>query len=218
MEDVVVGVIAILIGALFCFRGWLMLRILIPIWGAFAGFLLGAGLVASIGNAGFLSTVLGWVVGVAVALVFALIAYLYYEVSVVVAMAAIGFSIATTALVALGVTWSWVLILAGVLLAVLLAFVAIVGDLPMVILAVLSAMAGASTIVGGAMLVLGVVDLADFTSEATTQRLDDDWWWYAIYVVLVIAGILAQMRAVGRFTASMRQSWREAGGRELRTT
>jgi hypothetical protein len=149
--------------------------------------------------------------------VFGLIAYLYYEVSVVVAMAAIGFSIATTALVAVGVTWSWVVVLAGVLFAVLLAFMAIVGDLPMVILAVLSAMAGASTIVGGAMLTFGVVDLADFASGATTQRLDDDWWWYAVYVVLVIAGIVAQMRTVGRLTASMRQSWRDAGGRELWT-
>ena len=87
----------------------------------------------------------------------------------------IGFSIATTALVALGVAWSWVIILVGVLFAALLAFIAIVGDLPMVILTVLSAMAGASTIIGGAMLLFGVVDLADFTSGATTQRLDDAW-------------------------------------------
>jgi len=130
----------------------------------------------------------------------------------------IGFSIATTALVALGVAWSWVIILVGVLFAALLAFIAIVGDLPMVILTVLSAMAGASTIIGGAMLLFGVVDLADFTSGATTQRLDDAWWWYAIYVVLVIMGITAQVRTVGRLSASMRQSWREAGGRELRIT
>ena len=216
MEDVIVGLLAMLIGALFCFRGWLMLRLLIPLWGAFAGFMLGAGLVASIGGQSFLRTLLGWAVGAMVALAFGLFAYLYYEVSVIIAMAAIGFSIATTALVAMGVTWSWVTVLVGVLVAVLLAFIAIVGDLPMVILTVLSAMAGASTIVGGAMLVFGVVDLADFTSSATTQRLDDDWWWYAIYAGLVILGIVAQVRSVGRLTASMRQSWRETGGRELR--
>ncbi|HSK95610.1 MAG TPA: hypothetical protein VK891_03255 [Euzebyales bacterium] len=218
MDDVVLGLLAMVIGALFCFRGWLMLRILIPLWGAFAGFLFGAGLVASIAGTGFLSTVMGWVVGGVLALVFGLIAYLYYEVSVVLAMAAIGFTLATTALVAMGVTWSWVVILVGVLFAVLLAFVAIIGDLPMVILAVLSAMAGASAIIGGAMLTFGVIDLADFTSDATTQRIGDDWWWYVIYVDLVIVGIIAQVRAVGRLTASMRQSWRESGGRELRTT
>ena len=39
MQDIIVGVLAIAIGALFCFRGWIAMRIVIPIWGAFAGFL-----------------------------------------------------------------------------------------------------------------------------------------------------------------------------------
>ncbi len=217
MEDVIVGLLAIAIGALFCFRGWLMLRIIIPIWGAFAGFVLGAGLVANIGNEGFLSSVLGWIVGVVVAVVFGLIAYLYYEVSVVIAMAAIGFSISTSVLVALGITWSWLTILSGVALGVILALVAILGNLPMVILTVLSAAAGASTIVGGLMLMFGVVDTSQFSSAATTEALDIDWWWYGIYIGLAVAGIIAQVRLVDRLTGSMRDSWIESGGKELRT-
>lgn len=216
MVDVVVGLLVILIGGLLCFRGWMLLRTLIPIWGAFAGFFLGAGLVASVTGGGFLATVVGWMVGLGVALVFGLLAYLYYEVSVVLAMAAIGFALATSVLVALGVTWSWAIVIVGVVAAILLAFVAIVGDLPTIILVFLSATAGASTMVGGAMLVLGVVDLADFTSGATTQRLTEDWWWYLVYGVLVIAGIVAQWRGVDRVTETMREAWRQAGGREMR--
>ena len=34
MKDIVVGVLAVLVGALFCFRGWLAMRVVIPIWGA----------------------------------------------------------------------------------------------------------------------------------------------------------------------------------------
>lgn len=217
MQDVIVGLLAVLIGAMFCFRGWLLLRVFIPIWGAFAGFLLGAGLVTSITDEGFLATVLGWVVGAVVALVFGLFAYLYFEVSVVLAMAAIGFSIATAVLVALGVTWSWVIILAGVLLATLLAMFAIVGNFPMAILTFLSAVAGAGTVVGGLMLLFGAVDLADFTSGATTERLAEDWWWYAIYVVLIISGIVSQSRLAGRLSASLRDTWVDSGGKELRT-
>lgn len=217
MQDVIVGLLAVLIGAMFCFRGWLLLRVFIPIWGAFAGFLLGAGLVTSITGEGFLATVLGWVVGAVVALAFGLFAYLYFEVSVVLAMAAIGFSIATAVLVALGVTWSWVIILAGVLLATLLAMFAIVGNFPMAILTFLSAVAGAGTVVGGLMLLFGAVDLADFTSGATTERLAEDWWWYAIYVVLIISGIVSQSRLAGRLSASLRDTWVDSGGKELRT-
>ena len=47
MEDVVVGILAILFGAVFCFWGYFAMRIAIPIWGFFAGFMLGAGATAA---------------------------------------------------------------------------------------------------------------------------------------------------------------------------
>ena len=216
MEDIVVGLFAIAIGAAFCFGGWLMMRIIIPIWGAFAGFMLGAGLVASFWDEGFLSTATGWLIGLAFAILFGAIAYLFYEVAVVLAMAAIGFSLATHLLVAIGVTWSWVIILAGVALATALAVLALAGNMPMVILVVLSAFAGAGTIVGGLMLLFGVVDL-DTLTVATTERLDDDWWWYATYLGLAVFGIVTQVRSLDRLTGSLRETWAESGGRQLRS-
>ncbi len=116
--DILVGLLAIAIGAVFCFRGWLALRIVIPIWGAFAGFFLGAGAVAGVTDEGFLSSVLGWIVGLALALLFGLAAYLYYAIAIVLALAAIGFTVGTDVMVALGVTWSWVIVLVGIALAV----------------------------------------------------------------------------------------------------
>jgi hypothetical protein len=208
MNDIVVGVIAILTGAVFCFRGYLAMRIVIPLWGAFAGFMLGAGVVA--GNDGFLSNALGWLVGIAVAVVFGLVAYLYYEVSVLIGMMAIGFVLGTSVMVALGVTWSWVIVLSGIVVAVVLAFIGIAGDLPMVLLTFLTALAGASTIVAGLMLLFGVVELGDFDSAVTTEALADDWWWYAIYVALAIGGIVAQFVDVDRRRESLREAWRSS--------
>jgi hypothetical protein len=216
MQDIVVGLLAIAVGALFCFRGYLAMRVIIPIWGGFAGFLLGAGLVASVEDAGFLRSAVAWVVGIAVAALFATCAYLYYEISVAIAMAGIGFALGTSVMVALGVTWSWVIVLAGVIAGVALALVAIGGDLPMLALTLLTALAGSTTIVGGAMLLAGAVDTDEFTSVSTTERLDDDWWWYAIYVLLAIAGILAQLSDTSRRRVTVRQSWQDTGGRQLR--
>lgn len=205
MNDIIVGVLAILTGAVFCFRGYLAMRIIIPLWGAFAGFMLGAGIVA--GDAGFLATALGWIVGVAVALAFGLIAYLFYEVAVMIGMIAIGFTLGTSLMVALGVTWSWVIVLSGVVLAVALAFVALVGDLPMTLLTVLTGLAGAATIVAGLMLVFGVTDLDEFDSAQTTETLNDDWWWYAIYLGLAVAGMVIQFTDVDRRRESLREAW-----------
>jgi ABC-type phosphate transport system permease subunit len=119
-------------------------------------------------------------------------------------------------MVALGVSWSWVIVLVGVLAAVFLAGIAIVGDLPMVILMVLTALAGASTVVFGLMLVVGVIDLGDLDSAATTQAVDDDWWWYAISILVAAVGIGAQFRAVESLATTMRQQWADDGGRQLR--
>lgn len=216
MEDVVVGIVAIVVGALFCFRGYLAMRFIIPVWGAFAGFGLGAGLVASFDDDGFLRSLAAWLVGIAVGMVFAVVAYLYYEVSVLIAMASIGFTIGAAAMVALDVSWSWVVILVGVLAGALLAFVAIAADLPTVLLVVLSAMAGAVAIVAGLMLVFGQLETGDFTSSAFTERVEDDWWWYVIYVVLAVAGLVGQTRTIESLRGSTREAWVDAGGRTVR--
>lgn len=205
MNDIVVGIIALITGAVFCFRGYLAMRIVIPLWGAFVGFLVGAGIVA--GDSGFLGTALGWFVGIGLAVVFGVIAYLYYEVSVILGMMAIGFVLGTSVMVALGVTWSWVILLSGVVLAVVLSAVAILGDLPMVLLTVLTALAGASTIVGGLMLLVGTVDVQDFDIGVTTETVADDWWWYVIYLGLAIAGVIAQFADVDRRRATLREAW-----------
>ena len=205
MSDVFVGIIALLTGSVFCFRGYLAMRLVIPLWGAFAGFMLGAGIVS--GDAGFLGNALGWVVGFGLAIVFGLVAYLYYEVSVVIGMISIGFVLGTGLMVALGVTWSWAIVLTGVVLGVVLAFVAIASDLPMVLLMVLTALAGASTIIAGLMLLVGTVNLDDFDIGLTTEHLADDWWWYVIYGGLVVAGLIAQFADVDRRRESLREAW-----------
>ena len=217
MGDIVVGILAIVAGALFCFRGYIAMRFIIPIWGAFAGFMLGAGLVASFADEGFLASVLGWVVGFGVAMLFGLFAYLYYEVSVFIAMSAIGFALGTGLMVALGVTWSWLIVLVGAAVGILLALFALVGDLPMVILTVLTASAGATVSLAGVFLLLDVISVGDLTDGSTTQRIGDDWWWYAVYLVLVVAGIISQVRSTERMRGSLRDSWDASGGRQLRS-
>jgi hypothetical protein len=205
MNDFVVGVIALLTGAVFCFRGYLAMRLVIPLWGAFAGFMVGAGLVS--GDAGFLGNALGWFVGFGLAIVFGLIAYLYYEVSVIIGMMGIGFVLGTSLMVALGVSWSWLIVLSGVVVAVALAFVAIAGDLPMVLLTVLTALAGSSVIVAGLMLLFNTFDAEDFSIGMTTEYVADDWWWFVIYGGLVVGGIVAQFTDVDRRRESLRQAW-----------
>jgi hypothetical protein len=206
VSDFIAGVLAILVGLVFCYQGYLALRIAITVWGGFVGFALGA----SIGrdDQGILGTALSWILGLVLALVFAALAYLYYEVSIALAVASIGFLLGTSLLVALGVTWSWFIVLAGLALGIALAVVALLGDLPTVLLIVLSSMAGASVIVAGVMLLSGALDSDDITrSSQITDELHDDWYWYVMYLGLAISGIVVQLRSKERRAATMREAW-----------
>ena len=114
MADIILGILAILAGAFMLVAGRVVLRIALPIWGFFAGFAFGAGLVAEFADERFLGTVLGWVLGLVFALVFMLLAYLYFAVAVVLAFAAFGYAIGSGLVVALGIDWNWVAVLIGV--------------------------------------------------------------------------------------------------------
>jgi hypothetical protein len=214
VEDILVGILALCIGAVFCFNGYLAMRIVIPIWGAFAGFVLGAGAVASFDDNEFLSTVLGWFLGIVIGLLFALIAYLYYEFAVVLAFASIGFTLGTGLMTALNIDWDWLVILVGIVVGVILAIIAIVAEMPMVILVLLSTVAGAITMTVGAMLLVGQIETGDWNSNSVIDLIDDDWWWWAIAITLMAIGLLSQMRTIAQLHWSTRAAWDEsAAGR-----
>ncbi|HZB42263.1 MAG TPA: DUF4203 domain-containing protein, partial [Ilumatobacter sp.] len=131
MKDVVVGIAAIVIGGVFCFWGYYAMRLVIPIWGFFAGFMLGAGATAFFDDSEFLSTVLGWILGFFIGLLFALIAYLFYEIAVVLTFAAIGFTFGSGLMTALDIDWNWFVILIGVAVGILFGIFAVVAELPL---------------------------------------------------------------------------------------
>ena len=215
MRNVLLGLLAIAVGSLFCFRGYLTMRLVIPIWGAFSGFLLGAALVDRFTGDGFLVGAVGWLVGLAVAVAFGLLAYAYYEVSVVFAMAAVGFVLGGSLMVALNVRWSWAVVLVGILTGVALAVLAVVGNLPLLLLTLLTAAAGAGTVVAGIMLLTGTLTAADLDSATVVSRIEDSAGWWVLYGALAVAGVVLQMRFLGDVRRSVRAQWTADGGREL---
>src|SRR5688572_15511683 len=97
-EAFLVGLFAVAIGLAFAFYGFKLFLILLPIWGFFAGFLIGVELTTSLlggadADAGFLATTTGWVVGFILGLVFAVLSYLYYWVAVILLGGVLGYQL-----------------------------------------------------------------------------------------------------------------------------
>ena len=207
MADIVLGLFAILAGAVIMFAGQFVLRLVIPIWGFFAGFAFGAGLFAGLADERFLGTVLGWVSGLVCAVLFALLAYLFYAVAVVLAMAAFGFAIGSGLVVALGIDWNWLAVLVGIAIGAVLGLISIFGNLPMVVLAVASSIAGAVSVVGGLMLLFGSLNSSDFTQSTFTDAIQNSWVWTLLLVALALVGIVAQTRTRVTTDRTVRETW-----------
>jgi hypothetical protein len=207
MADIILGLLAIIAGGFMLLAGQFVLRLVIPIWGFFAGFAFGAGIVSDLSDERFLGTVLGWVLGLVFALIFAIFAYLYYWVAVILVMASFGFAIGSGLVVALGIDWNWLAVLVGILVGAVIGIVSIFTNMPMIVLVILSSIAGAVGVVGGLMLLFGSLNTADFTRGSFTDAVNDSWGWYLLLIVLALFGIVVQARQRVIMNRTIRQYW-----------
>ncbi len=207
MNEAVLGVLLVAVGLLLVFRGYAALRAVIAAWAALVGFFVGSGATSLVTGGAYLGSAGPWVVGVLVAVIFGVAAYAFYALSVAIGMGSIGFALGTTGMAALGVRWSWLIVLAGLAIGLLLAILAIAGELPMIILVVLGAFAGASAAVAGVLLLLGMLATGDLTTPQTTTALDLGWPWTLLYVGIAAAGIITQLRTPGARRGTLRSAW-----------
>jgi hypothetical protein len=207
MADIVLGLLAVLAGASMLLAGQFVLRLVFPIWGFFVGFSFGAALVADLADERFLGTVLGWMLGLLAGIICAVLAYFSYYIAVVIAMGGFGFAIGSGLITAIGIDWSWVAVLTGMAVGLVIGVLAMVADVPMIVLVVLSSFAGAVGVVGGLMLVFGALETADFTDPAFTDAVQDGWIWASLLLVLAVIGILVQSRQRAMMRRSVREYW-----------
>lgn len=201
-ESVVVGIVSVLVGLIVCLRGYVALRIIISLLGAWAGFFLGAGVVAGVTDGGFLGTALAWVAAIVGAIVLGILAYAFYQVAVLLGMGSLGFTIATAVLTAIGVENAVALWVVGAVVAVVLIVLALALDLPAVLLVVLTALAGASIAFSGLLVLLGTVTLPDL---AAGRPVDVPGLWGLAALGLAAVGLVVQLRGVRR--DRMRAAW-----------
>jgi hypothetical protein len=195
METFFVGLLAILVGAGFCFMGYRLFLILMPIWGFFAGFAVGAAGISALFGTGFLSTVLGWVVGLVLGVIFALLAYFIYWAAIVILATSAAYSLGAGIITGFG--WpGFIAFIVGVAFAVAAVLLAIFLDVPQILVFILTALAGAGALLAGVLLWIGHIKVEDLHQGAVAAVILDSWFWFVLYLALAIAGIFVQIVSV----------------------
>jgi Domain of unknown function (DUF4203) len=187
----VVGIVAVAIGILACFAGYRIFRIVLPILGFIVGLGVGAQLAAAFLGAPYLDSVTSWVVAILVGLVFATIAFFWWYISVALTIAGLGYAIGYGGAIGAGTDASTATI-AGIVVAVVFALAAIVLRIPAAIVIVMSAFWGASAIVGGALVLLGRIDVADLRNGSVDVVIGESVVLLGGWLVLAIIGIAVQ--------------------------
>jgi hypothetical protein len=194
MDDFLVGLLVILLGAAVCCLGLRLWFFMLPIWGFVAGFFVGAGIVTGIFGDGFLSTVTGWVFGIVIGLVFALLSYLVWYAGAIIVAGSVGALAGSGLMAAFNVDSDWVVFLAAAIGALLGALAAFILALPVWVVVVGTASAGATAVLDGVLLVFDRFDLEEMDRGAAWAIIDDSWFWLLVWAAIAGVGIATQIR------------------------
>jgi len=201
LSVIIAGLLAILIGAAFCFLGYRLFLVLLPILGFFAGFWLGAEAMSLLFGTGFLATTTAIVVGIIFGLILAVLSYFFYYAGVIIIAAIIGYALGSGLMMAIGFDAGFMSALVGIITAVVVAGVAILFNLQKYVIIILTSLGGANAILLGILLFLGRVSLDSITTARDTIQpvMQDSWFWALAWVVIAAFGIYIQVRSNGAY-------------------
>lgn len=196
-----VAAFAFLLGLAMLLYGYRIFLVLLPVWGFFAGFWLGAEIVSLIFQQGFLATFIGWGIGFALGMIFALLSYLYFNVAVALIAAAVGYALGEGLMAALGLGGGFLAMVVGVITGTIALGFAIAKNLKAYLVKLLTSISGANAIILSVLLVLGKVSLDTLRVEGNIVLpiLQDSLLWLLLWAGLAVAGFVFQIRSSRTF-------------------
>jgi hypothetical protein len=206
IEGIIVGLLAIGVGAAWAFFGLRVFTILLPIWAGFAGLLIGAQLGQDLFGQGFFATIVSWGIGIVVAIAFAVISFFWYYAAVTLAVGVLGYTIGVGFMAWLGIGDGFIATLIGLVLGGLFAAAAFVLGVPAWLVVIVSAISGAAAVVNGVLLFLGRIQLDDLQSGLLGGLLTDSFIGVTAWIVIAVLAIAFQIRSVGRFANAIDRS------------
>jgi hypothetical protein len=171
---IVLGVAGIVLGTAVAAYGTRVFYLLLPVWGAVVGFLVGAELVSAVFGDRLFATLLGWIVGIGLGVMLAVVAGLAFRIAVVILALSVGYWVGSGLLVALGLEPGLVTSAGGAIMAAALGILAIYADGPRLLVAALTAWGGAAIGIAGALVLVGAVEPAGLREVGPVGALRGD--------------------------------------------
>ena len=193
------ALIALFFGLTLTFGGYRLFLILLPIWGFFFGFGLGAQTLQALFGIGFLATVSSWVVGFIVGAIFSVLSYLFYFVAVALLSGSFGYGLTVGLLTAIGLDFGFLVWLLGLVAGIVVAAVVIFLNIQKYAIITITAMAGASIIIFTFLALFSNITLPELMLGPVRVALQTSFWWLIFFLFLAGVGIVIQIMANRRY-------------------
>ncbi len=187
---------AAVLGAALCLVGYRFFLVMLPVWGFFGGFWLGAMGTSLLLGEGFLATATGLVLGLIVGLIGSVLSYLFYQVGVIVVAASFGGALGSGVMSALGFDPGLIMTIVTIVSGLVAIGLTLLFSLQKLVLIVYTAMAGGALIVLAAMLLFGQVTVADLQAGGSFIQpiFGGSWFWGLVWLALAGVGAAVQFR------------------------
>jgi hypothetical protein len=186
------AILALIIGVLALVAGYRLFLLLLPIWGFFAGFAMGAHATALLFGQGFLATATSWIIGFVIGLIFAVLSYLIYTVGVALLSAAFGYFLGA-GLTLLFLDPGLIVTLVGLVGAVVMAFVVLAFNIQKPVLEFITSFGGATATITGILLLFSRITFESLGDNPVRLVLEDSIFWMIIWLILGFVGFGIQI-------------------------
>lgn len=193
LEALLFAVLAIIVGLGLSFMGYAAFRILLPIIGFLAGLWLGMDLVNEFAmNYPLMGISLGLIVGLILGAVFAAVAYLVYSLAVLIFGVSLGYALGAGFMYAIGLQTPFLNFVVGLVAAIALGYAFWKTDMPKLYIMALTAFAGASALIAGALVLFGQIPPSQLGLSFVNAYIGQSWFWILIWVIIGSVGFFVQ--------------------------
>lgn len=194
-------IIALGFGTLVAFSGYRLFLSLLPIWGFFFGFVLGAQTVQAFLGGGIFGTATSWVVGFFVALVFAVLSYLFYFWAVAIIAGSLGYGLGVGLMHLIGLDFALIPWVVGIIAGVVLILATFRYNLAKVVIIAATAIGGSALAIGTLAVGPGNVAVAEVFRNPVQAIMAVGPWWSVLFIIMAAGGFYVQWQANRHWTA-----------------
>ncbi|MEA3439398.1 MAG: DUF4203 domain-containing protein [Chloroflexota bacterium] len=193
-ELLCMSLIAMLFGIAVCFNGYRWFIFLLPVFGFFMGFFIGAETLQALFGYGFLASVTSWIVGFFVGLIFAVLSYLFYMVGIALISGAFGYALGVGLMGLIIDDFGLLVWIVGIITGVVIAAVVLLFNIQKWAVIIITAFGGAGVIVGSFLYAFGWIKLPNLVQNPVRFTLQQSPLMMILFLVLGVLGVIAQWR------------------------